>query len=434
MKKKIINFCKNDYCLLIVLFLYLILSLLAIHELGINYNINSDDISYINSGINFAKNHTIIMHGVPSAQIMPGMSYIIGFLSIIFGSGQAFIISLKILWLIMGGCSIIYLYKTIRLFTSQWFAFIGSLFLLTPDYIWTNNVILTETPFILLIIMLIYYAFKLADSKKVYCYIMIIICFITCLFIRPNIGLYPLVLFLYLILKKYDLKLLFKQIIIAGIILFLALTHWIYRNYKVFERFIPLTYGMGNPLLLGTYQGVGFPLDEELDYENDVLAKAPEELQYYINNKNSSPKWRKFYSLEYDGLKAKYRMIKWWQKDKYSMLKSYIYGKLKIMLTDTFYWKEIFGVSSTTLKIIRVAELGIFIISCLAIWFNKKYRKELILLLGIYLYNLILYCYSFAYGRYAITLYPLRFIVIGLGLFIIYNYINKKRRGINEKN
>lgn len=40
---------------------------------------------------------------------------------------------------------------------------------------------------------------------------------------------------------------------------------WSVRNYKQFRAFIPTTYGIGNPLLLGTYQGEGYPTDEEVD-------------------------------------------------------------------------------------------------------------------------------------------------------------------------
>lgn len=434
MKKRIINFFKNDYCLIIILLLYAILSLFALRKLGINYNIKSDDLSYINSGINFAKNHTIIMHGVVSAQIMPGMSYIIGLMSMIFGEGLTFITSLKILWFIFGGGTIICLYKIIRLFTNQYFALLGAAFLLTPDYILLNNLILTETPFMFFLLLLIYYSFKLADTKKTFPYIMVIVSYIICLFIRPNICLYPLILFIYLLLKKYDFKKLIKQTIIFIAIIFLVLTPWVYRNYQVFGKFIPLTYGSGNPLLLGTYQGFGYPTDEELDYEKNVLLKSAKELQYYVTNEDSSPKWRKYYLLEYDNLKAQYRMREWWKKDKLSMLVSYTIKKPKAMLIDTFYEENLFGISFQLLIKFRIVEFGLFILSCLAILLNKKYLKELILLLGVYAYFIILYCVSFVYGRYALALFPLRFITIGIGLTMVYNYIMKKKRGSNEKN
>ena len=45
---------------------------------------------------------------------------------------------------------------------------------------------------------------------------------------------------------------------------------WTIRNYALYDAFIPLTYGVGNPMLRGTYQGANHPLDEELDYVTNV--------------------------------------------------------------------------------------------------------------------------------------------------------------------
>lgn len=57
----------------------------AAYFLGFSYNINSDDLSYVKSGIEFANTGRITMHGVLSAQIMPGMPVLIGFFSLFWG-------------------------------------------------------------------------------------------------------------------------------------------------------------------------------------------------------------------------------------------------------------------------------------------------------------------------------------------------------------
>lgn len=46
-----------------------------------------------------------------------------------------------------------------------------------------------------------------------------------------------------------------KQAIISIGIGLIVLGPWWARNYIQFDKFIPLTAGAGNPLLLGTYQG-----------------------------------------------------------------------------------------------------------------------------------------------------------------------------------
>lgn len=429
---KIKEWIKNNYTLLIVLLLYLIISILAVKELGFDYTINSDDLSYINSGITFFKEGIITMHGVISAQIMPGLTFLIAFFCCFFKTGSMLIISLKIFYIIMFLITIIYLYKTIRLYTNQYIASICSFCLLTPDFIWTNNLILTETPYILFQMMLIYYSLKLVKDNSWISYIMIVISYICALFIRPTIALYPLFLFIYLLLNKYDFKKMIIQGLIALSILLCLLVPWTIRNYKEFNSFIPLTYGMGNPLLLGTYQGYNYPLDEELDYDI-VYEKLDEKVKNNLENKEENSKLARYYSLEYDGIKAKYRMQEWWNKDKISMLKSYLIFKPKILLVTTFYWEEIFNISENLIVLFHKIELCICGILCLFMIFMKKYYKELILLLGFYIYNILLYSYSFAYGRYALALYPIRFIIIGLGIKVMIDYLKNRRFKI-EKN
>lgn len=428
MKQKLKYWLKENYCLLILLVIGLIISLLALNSLGFKYTINSDDISYINSGIKLYEKGIITMHGPVSAQIMPGLTILISSLCFIFGTGNLLIISLKILYIIMFLTTLIYSYKTINLFTNKFIASICSLFLLTPDFIWTNNLILTETPYILFQSMLLYYSLKLGNNhNSKIAYIMIIISYICALFIRPTIALYPIFLFIYLILKKYDLKKLLKQVIIALIILILFLTPWIIRNYKVFNKFIPLTYGAGNPLLLGTYQGYNYPLDEELYYKLNVDDKLDKKMSYYLENYDKDNKWSKYYSLEYDEIKAKYRMKEWWKKDKISMLKSYLIFKPKILLGTTFYWDTLFNVPEHLLELFHKIMFIILLISSLIIIFTKRYFKELVLLLSFYIYNIFIYSYTFAYGRYALTLYAIRYIVIGLSVISLILYVKERK-------
>lgn len=287
---KILKFVKEKLIIILIILVSLILHLLVINEVGFEYSLNSDDASYVQSGITFLKTGTITMHGVLSAQIMPGMTFLIAFISLIFGTGTELYIALKILWMIMGLLTIVVVYKIGNLFTNKVFSAAPCLFLLAIDFIWMDNLILTETPFILLFALLVYHTFKIALNPNKKDYIMIVIYYIMAVFIRPNIGIYPIFLFIYLLIKKYDFKLLIRQCCIAGGILILCLLPWTIRNYNLFGKFIPLTYGTGNPLLLGTYQGVGYPSDEELDYTENVDKKMSSEMRYYLENKEISVK------------------------------------------------------------------------------------------------------------------------------------------------
>lgn len=426
--KKIYKIIMNNWLIVIVMIISLVLHILAIKQLGFNYTLNSDDASYVKSGIVFLQTGEITMHGVISAQIMPGMTFLIAFMALIFGTGTKLMISLKVLWMIMGISTICVVYKTIKLYTNKYISALSCLFFLAIDYVWMDNLILTETPFILLFALLIYHTLKLSQNTNRKDYILIIIYYIMAVFIRPNIGIFPIFLFIFLLLKKYDFKLLMKQCLIAGAILLLCLIPWTYRNYKVFGKFIPLTYGIGNPLLLGTYQGVGYPLDEELDYVKNVDEKIPDKMKYYLENTNKKEYMTKYYLLEYDGMKAKYRMHEWWNKDKISMLKSYLYYKPKELFNNYFYWDTILGIKPMVLSTIRKLEILFFGLSSLLILLNKKRIKEWLFLILTYGSQIALYSYTFAFSRYAISMFFIRYIVIGIGIGILYDIVKNRRK------
>lgn len=427
-KNKIKSLFLDNWCILAVLIISLILHILALKELGFNYSLNSDDADYIKSGIVFLQTDKITMHDVLSAQIMPGMTFLIAIMALIFGVGSKLIISLKILWLVMGLLTIYIVYKTIKLYSNQYIAAISCLFFLAADYIWMDNLILTETPYILLFSLLIYHTLKLSMKANKKDFILIVIYYILAVFIRPTIGIFPIFLFVFLILKKYNFKLLIRQCIIAGIILLLCLIPWTYRNYKIFNHFIPLTYGTGNPLLLGTYQGSGYPTDEELDYVKNVDEKMPAEMKYYLQNPNKKDYMTKYYSLEYDGLKAKYRMHEWWNKDKISMLKSYLIYKPLQNFDNYFYWDTIMGISGNQLNVVRKVEIILFVISSILIFINKKRIKEWLFLILTYGSQIAIYSYTFAFSRYAISMFFIRYIIIGIGI-LSFCEIYKSRRG-----
>lgn len=427
-KNKIKSLFLDNWCILAVLIISLILHILALKELGFNYSLNSDDADYIKSGIVFLQTDKITMHDVLSAQIMPGMTFLIAIMALIFGVGSKLIISLKILWLVMGLLTIYIVYKTIKLYSNQYIAAISCLFFLAADYIWMDNLILTETPYILLFSLLIYHTLKLSMKANKKDFILIVIYYILAVFIRPTIGIFPIFLFAFLILKKYNFKLLIRQCIIAGIILLLCLIPWTYRNYKIFNHFIPLTYGTGNPLLLGTYQGSGYPTDEELDYVKNVDEKMPAEMKYYLQNPNKKDYMTKYYSLEYDGLKAKYRMHEWWNKDKVSMLKSYLIYKPLQNFDNYFYWDTIMGISGNQLNVVRKVEIILFVISSILIFINKKRIKEWLFLILTYGSQIAIYSYTFAFSRYAISMFFIRYIIIGIGI-LSFCEIYKSRRG-----
>ncbi len=438
--KSMICFIKENKLISVILLISLILHIAVTITLGIDYGLNSDDASYIASGIYFKNNFTIIMHGTKSAQIMPGMTYLIALVSCFAGEGIGLMICLKILWMIMGVLSVLGVYKIVRLFSNKVISSISACFLLVIDFIWMDNTILTETPFMFGFIFLIYASLMLAKTKKSKYFYQIIAFYMFCILLKANIAPYPIFLIIYLLFNKYDLKLLGKQLLISAAIISVFFVPWIIRNYIVFNKFIPLTYGSGNPLLLGTYQGYNYPPDNKTAYDEYVEQNASEEMKQYLDGTNTEkPYMKKYYSLEKDNLIAKYRMKQWWNTDKVSMIISYLVYKPIVNICNAFYWEEIWHIPRVLLFGIRAVDIVLTVICGIAILFNRKYTKELLFLSFNYIFQILVYSYTFAFSRYGQTLLFIRFIIIGMGLQIIYDAIkskinnNKSRKNLNVK-
>ena len=416
-KKDFLSFMKAHKAALIVLSLLLILRLMALYSLGFTYSLESDDVSYIESGIRFARTGTITMHDdYPSAQIMPGMTMLIGLFVLLFGEGKLLWIALKLLWICMGLGTAWFVYRSVCLFVPKWCGIIGMLPLFRADFIWMDNLILTETPFLLALTAMVYYTLRMGRQPGFRYFWPCAISYMAGLMLKANIALYPLFALVYLLVVKYDRKLLAKQcVVLAGIVLCFVIP-WSIRNYVQFRAFVPLTYGAGNPTLLGTYQGEGFPSDDILDYETNVEKVAAEKYaDYYDNTGKVLPQYQRYVSLQKDEIKAAYRQQVWWDTDYKKMLYSYGVIKPQTMIESVFYWDTVFDQPIETLQQIQRVDLYLCIASLVAALVLKRHRKPMLFITAVYLGNIYIYSMTYAFSRYNASLMSMRFILLGIG-------------------
>lgn len=420
-KDKIVKFLKENTLILMVIAALFLVRILAMSQLGVMYSLQSDDLSYVLSGIEFKNTGAITMHGVISSQIMPGMPVFIGILSLIFGEGALLWFVLKIVWIVMGCISAFLAYKCVNLFSPKWCGIIAALLFFRVDYIWMDNLILTETPFMLCFLGMIYSTLMMGKTQGKKYFYMCLLMYMSGLMLKANIGIYPVFAFVYLLLVKYDFKLLLKQGIIIGVTLLMFIIPWSIRNYKIYDAFIPLTYGAGNPALLGTYQGIGYPLDESLDYSTNVDAVAKERFFKYYEEDGSikNAHIEKYVTLETDGIKAKYRLSEWIKNDPISVIKSYLIIKPLEMMNSVFYWHEVFSVDKMTVMMLNSVEWVVLLLSIFTAFILKQRRAEMFFLSMLYLGNILVYAMTFSFDRYAATLTPLRFICVGIGAGLI---------------
>lgn len=431
---------KENIPIITVLFCALVLRLLILVCYGPEYNLGSDDVGYVNAAVRFCETGEITMHGIISAQIMPGMIWLLSPLIFLFGTGKGLWITLKLLWIGMSIASIYGVYKIVKLYAENKFAVLASAFFLALDFAWMDNLILTETPFMFSFIYMIYASLKLAETQRKKYFYMVCVYYMIALLMKATIAPVPLLLFIYLWLKKYDMKLMFKQMGIAALIVLAFIIPWSVRNYIRFEHhFIPLTYGAGNPKLLGSYQGNSTPNDESLDYEKNVYSKMSNEMRRYFNQDGTlkeeyqGDNWYKkdnymaaYYNLKLDGMKADYR-LKVWRKDATKdYIISILFKKPLVMIFNSFYWKDVFGIPITVNYVFRVVDLFLCIIGTIGVFLNRRRWKEYFFIVSVYLFQIYVYSFTFVFSRYAQTLYFLRFIIIGWGVYELYCHMCRK--------
>ncbi|WP_028401305.1 ArnT family glycosyltransferase [Ectobacillus panaciterrae] len=402
---------KKNIALLIILFIAAFLRLLALHKYGLTLNINSDDEGYRRSAYIFLEKRMLIYHdpNAPTVHIMPGFTLMLSLVFSIFGKGTLGVYAAKIFMVMNGLLSVFGTYKLGKQIFNGYVGLIASFMLaiFIPQVV-IDNLLLTEAPYTAFSIFLFYFSIRLAEKQDWKSFFLVLLFYFSSLYLRPTIALYPILLFIYFIFKKYPIKLMFKQIGIAAIALILVLGPWWIRNYIHFKEFIPLSGGAGDPLLLGTFQGVGYPSGSLNEILKTIDQEHAGEDAYYI--------------LKAEEEKAKERIHEWISQSPKTYLYSLLVAKTKLQWQSQFYPITIFQINKETINavsgyLIKTAEISMLLASLIG-----KRRNEIIFTILILIYFTLLNNYYFAYDRYTLPLMPIIFIYIG---FLINVFISK---------
>lgn len=422
--------------------------LLIFRELGPDYLTNSDDINYIAGGIEFAKSG-VISYGssYPTALIMPGMPVVIGLMCRLVGEGTALLVAMRVLWCLLGVLSAWFVYRTGRLCSNAWGGLLAACWFLLPNMAWMNHVVLTETPYVLFSCMCVFYTFAMARSDEPRWFVGYLLSLIGGLLFRSNILLQLPFAVAWLLLHRGRPRLLLRRALALVLALLFVLTPWTLRNRREFGAFIPMTYGMGNPSLLGTYQGEGYPEDAELDYETNVhQVMLRDYAAYYTDHpvprgEDESPyallydpagevrelKNAQFLSMQADSVKARYRLRVWWERNPLSLLKSFLYIKPRWLLNWAWYWTGVLGTSYEWMH--RFYQFNMLLCAAvLALSLRlRRLRGPLLYLFFLYAGQVYLYALAFVTDRYSSTLISLRFLLAGVGLTLLPEALRRLR-------
>ncbi len=408
-----------------LLLLIFLARVVAIFWIGVESNTAGDDEGYLASGIFFAQTGILSAwpqwYPYPSALVMPGMPFVTGVCSLLFGEGYAYCLALKLLWAACGTLTALAAYKTARLFLPEGYGLYAAAFWLLPEWTFADNIISTETPYLLFFLLCIYCTLRLgedAEDRRAcwgFC-----LAFLGALLFRANILIFPLFTAGYLLAVGHRPGRLLRRGLVFGLCVLVFVVPWSIRNYGLFHEFIPITDGAGNPMLLGTYQGVGYPEDSELDYKTVVYDRLPELHPDYLDeNGDLKPELAQHWYSEADGLVARYRMKVWWENDPVSFLKTYLLLKPLTMLNWVYFWAPVDGliaVLTALRKVNLLFCLGAFVLS---LW-RKELRRPIVLLTVLYFGYLYSLVGGVALERYGSTLMPIRYLlqVFGTGLAV----------------
>ncbi|MHC0038510.1 ArnT family glycosyltransferase [Pseudoneobacillus sp. C159] len=382
---------------------------------GWDLSINSDDAGYVRSAIALMEKGMLTYHvpnDTPTVHIMPGQPFLLAGIFLVFGTGMTGVVAGKLIFIILGVANVYLVYLISKYIGNSFIGLLTSIMLagFLPQIL-TDNLFLTETPFMFCLLVMIYYSIRLANEHKWSHFYLLMASYLGALFFKATIALFPILLLIYFIRKKYPFHLAVKQFGVALILLLMVLGPWWIRNYLHYNEFIPLTGGAGDPLLMGTYQGDGAYIgDPYAETVNRIKRQHPEVSNAYEK-------------LKVEAEIAKDRMRMWWVKDKESFLRTYLITKPKLQWDGQFYRVEIYSVTKIFMDKIHNRIVDIAILSLLAVLFMRKIGKEFEFLLGFIVYNTILNSIYYAFDRYNQPFMFILFLVISSAVYLILQLI-----------
>ena len=392
----------------------------------------SDSLNYYHSGLDLMQTGRLIYRGCPTALIMPGISVLIGALSLIFPEGTALVYAIRIVWILMGSFVPLLLYKSLRFFTEKPAAFAGACVYLLPWHVQIDCYLLTECPYYLFFALSFYFALRLGQKRDKLSAWFWAFSILASLMFRANILIFAAFCFLYFIVfLRFSKKDLFRCTAILCAVLALFIIPWSIRNYRLYNAFIPVTYGASNPMFEGTYQGDDYPSDDEVyaldpDYNvyAEVSAKRPDLLD--ADGHVFNPEMQQYVDMLVAGELGHHRLQSWWTLRPMSLLKTYLYTKPRMILNWVWYYIELCGISYSIAHRFRQVGFLFCLLTTFLSFRQKRHRRLVIFLWLAYLMNLYILSTSYAVDRYAQMIMPYRYLLCGLGIDLLIAPVLKK--------
>lgn len=372
---------------------------------------DNDDAKFVRSAWILADTGKYIYQNITwdTTFMMPGLTYTLSFITLIFGKLGG-LTAFRIIQAIIQTLSLLLVFFMGRkLFDSK----VGIIAMVINSLciweIWTSNLILTESFFKFFVLNMIFFCIYALEENKIKYYIAAGIFWSLSTLFRPTIALFPIVILIMWIIKKYKFKDILKNTLLVSLIFCAALSPWWIRNYKLFNKFIPLTKAVGNPMLQGTF----------INY--DQTAKAADGLDYSQFKLNGEGEQA---DNDHDIQISKYRLQKLFWKQPLQFIGWYTIGKTIYQIAIPFYWKEILGVHFYAAMIYYLIIMTLSIIGIIKYFKDKTKNKTSILLFLTIIYFILVYLPFYTCARY---FYPAMPYVIIFSAYGLLYFINKNK-------
>ncbi|MFD1675784.1 glycosyltransferase family 39 protein [Alicyclobacillus fodiniaquatilis] len=410
---------------LVPLIVALAVRLFVIFYYGPYVSIHSDDMGYYHSA------EWLLQYGIfayytplkPTVHMLPGITFILVAVIAIFGKGALGLYVGKVVFTLIGVTGILGVYKVIEYMWNRWIALCVGLFLAIyiPSII-TDTLFLTEPPFMAAFAWTVYFILRAADEQRLKYIVGAAILFVVTIYFRPNVILWAVIALLYLLFKRYPLRLLVGHgAVVIGIVL-VCLAPWWIRNALVFHQFIPLTDDSSNPLLLGTFQGINFPAPtNEVTVEHHILDVHP---QLRPQSEHEIP----WFKAEQHA--AMYRIREWYHAHPGDFIQSYFWIKPGVLWNRAYYPIRVLGILPQTMKTIQHWLLWASVIGhAITLLLARGRRRQAIFVVLTLLYYTLLYCVFFAYQRYNEPIMWLMFMGVPTGVYSLMTFGARLFRG-----
>lgn len=364
--------------------------------LGSMEKMNNDDVKYIRTAKILLEKGMLTDSDTnkPTAAEMPGHAVMLAGCMKVFGYDNG-VVAFRVVQACLQALSIFLLFligTTVFNGTVAILACVLSSFYVAD--IVSTGLIMMEVACKFLLLLLIYISIYAVKTKKTGYYIWGgLVWGIACL-VRPTIATFPVVIFGLWLIQRYSFKEMLKYTLVTSAVFAMVMMPWWIRNYRAFDRFIPLALASGNPFLQGTYINYDQTRDF-MGYMPGANAVETDRIEMETGIRRLETYFPK-YPMEY---------VQW-----------YTIGKARYLWRYPYYWKEVFGISFNQaaeyhMRILITAALGI-VAACLG-----AYRQRNAVLILTIVYFTAIHLPYFTFARYA---YPVMPIVILLSAYEIY--------------